>query len=75
MSRVYKHQFIVKLPHSPLEEEMPKVENDAEALDILRYRYFKKKMDSVLNALNKLPGFEEVNFMGDYVDASITAFL
>jgi hypothetical protein len=54
---------------------MPKVENDAEALDILRYRYFKKKMDSVLNALNKLPSFEEVNFMGDYVDASITAFL
>lgn len=40
---------------------MPKVENDAEALDILRYRYFKKKMDRVLDILNKLPKMLEVN--------------
>ena len=54
---------------------MPKVENDEEALDILRYRYFRKKMDRVLEIINNLPEIETVKYESDYVDASMTAFI
>ena len=63
----------MRLPHSPLAEDT--VEIDADALDILRYRYFKKKMDRVLEALDSLPPFAVVDQSGDYVDASMTAML